>query len=157
ETPVQAAERLVLELDGNVLAIQGPPGTGKTYTGAKMICALRRRGLKVGVTAVSHKVIDNLLEGAMREAQAQGITLRAVHKHDGTYEGEWGIDYASDYHAIHGGIQDGSIDLVGATGWGWARKDFEQSVDVLIVDEAGQMSLSNVLAVAAAGKSLVLL
>ncbi|HEX6995931.1 MAG TPA: TM0106 family RecB-like putative nuclease [Gammaproteobacteria bacterium] len=157
ETPVEAAERLVLELDGNVLAIQGPPGTGKTYTGAKMICALRRRGLKVGVTAVSHKVIDNLLEGAMKEAQEQGITLRAVHKCDGEYEGEWGIEYESDYGAIHGGIADGSIDVVGATAWAWARRDFEQSVDVLIVDEAGQMSLSNVLAVAAAGKSLVLL
>jgi len=158
ESPVEAAERLVLELDGNVLAIQGPPGTGKTYTGAKMICALRGRGLKVGVTAVSHKVIDNLLEGAMKEAKAQGIALRAVHhKRDGTYDGEWGIEYEGDYGAIRGGIEDGSIDVVGATAWGWARKDFEQSVDVLIVDEAGQMSLSNVLAVAAAGKSLVLL
>src|SRR5690606_31048006 len=134
ETPVEAAERLVLELDGNVLAIQGPPGTGKTYTGAKMICALRRRGLRVGVTAVSHKVIDNLLEGAMEEAKAQRITLRAVHKHDGTYEGEWGIEYESDYDTIRGGIEDGSMHVVGATAWGWARKDFGQSVDVLIVD-----------------------
>ena len=40
------------------------------------------------------------------------------------------------------------IDVVGATAWCWARPDFEQSVDVLIVDEAGQMSLANVLATA---------
>ncbi len=72
ETPVQAAERLVVALDGHVLAIQGPPGTGKTYTGAKMICALRRRGLRVGVTAVSHHVVDNVLEEAMKEAEARG-------------------------------------------------------------------------------------
>lgn len=61
ETTVEAACRIALGLDGNVLAIQGPPGTGKTYTGAHVICALVRAGLKVGVTAVSHKVIVNLL------------------------------------------------------------------------------------------------
>src|SRR5690606_20772102 len=109
------------------------------------------------IPSVRQTVSVNLLEGAMAEAKAQRITLRAVHKHDGTYEGEWGIEYESDYDTIRGGIEDGSMHVVGATAWGWARKDFGQSVDVLIVDEAGQMSLSNVLAVAAAGKSIVLL
>ena len=45
-------------------------------------------------------------------------------------------------------LADGAVDVLGATVWCWAREDFEQSVDVLIVDEAGQMSLSNVLAAA---------
>src|SRR5690606_19311197 len=48
------------------------------------------------------------------------------------------IEYESDYVTIRGGIEDGSMHVVGATAWGWARKDFGQSVDVLIVDEAGQ-------------------
>jgi len=64
KSTVEAACRLALQLDGEVLAVQGPPGTGKTYTGGKVICALKRAGLRVGVTAVSHKVIDNLLEDA---------------------------------------------------------------------------------------------
>ena len=62
EKTAEAACRIAVALDGNVLAIQGPPGTGKTYTGAMIICELIRSGLKVGVTAVSHKVIVNLLE-----------------------------------------------------------------------------------------------
>ncbi|MBT2989959.1 MAG: TM0106 family RecB-like putative nuclease [Candidatus Thiodiazotropha sp. (ex Ctena orbiculata)] len=157
EKTVDAACRLAGELDGHVLAIQGPPGTGKTYTGAHMICALKNRGLKVGVTAVSHKVIVNLLESAMKEARKQGMDLNAVHRQDGEYEGDWGIERKKDYPAIRRGLEDGSIDVVGATAWCWSRPDFEQSVDVLIVDEAGQMSLSNVLAVAPAGRSLVLL
>lgn len=53
---MQLAVRIVNELDETVLAIQGPPGAGKTYTGARMICEAVRRGLRVGVTAVSHKV-----------------------------------------------------------------------------------------------------
>jgi len=157
ETTVQAACRLALYLDRHVLAIQGPPGTGKTYTGAHIICALKEAGLRVGVTAVSHKVIENLLEGAVEEAEKQGIALNAVHCQGGDYEGDWGIERTRDYGAIAQGLESREIDVLGGTAWCWVRPDFEQIVDVLIVDEAGQMSLSNVLAAAPAGRGLVLL
>ncbi|MGI9302471.1 MAG: TM0106 family RecB-like putative nuclease [Gammaproteobacteria bacterium] len=157
ETTVEAACRLALELDGHVLAIQGPPGTGKTYTGAHMICALNKAGLRVGVTAVSHKVIINLLEGASAEAKKQGLELRVLHKSDGAYEGERDIRFEKSYEKILDALAQGSIDVLGGTAWQWAKPEFEQSVDVLIVDEAGQMALSNVLATAPAGRGLVLL
>lgn len=157
EETLQAACRLALQLDGHALAIQGPPGTGKTFTGANMICELVRAGLKVGITAISHKVIVNLMEGVMKQAVERGLALRAVHKQSGEYEGAWCIDRQDKYPSILKGLQSGEIDVVGATAWCWSRSDFEQSVDVLVVDEAGQMSLSNVLAVAPAGRSLVLL
>ena len=41
--------------------------------------------------------------------------------------------------------------------WLWAQEDYFEAVDVLFVDEAGQMSLANVLAVSQAAKSVVLL
>ena len=157
ETTVEAACRIALALDGNVLAIQGPPGTGKTYTGGHVICALVRAGLRVGVTAVSHKVIVNLLEAAATLAREDGRPIGLVHRQNGAYEGKWGIERQYDYADIRAGLGNGAIDVLGATAWCWARPDFEQSVDVLIVDEAGQMSLSNVLATAPAGRSLVLL
>jgi uncharacterized protein len=157
ETTVQAACRIALALDGNVLAIQGPPGTGKTYTGAHIICALVRAGLKVGVTAVSHKVIVNLLEGAAKQAREEGRSVSIVHREEGVYAGPYGIERRYDYDDIRAGLTDGTIQVLGATAWCWARPDFEQSVDVLIVDEAGQMSLANVLATAPAVRSLVLL
>jgi len=80
-----------------------------------------------------------------------------VHKQRGQYEGEWGIEYVDDYAAIHRKRAAGEIDVLDATAWCWARPDFEQSVDVLIFDEAGQMSLSNVLATCLAGRGLILL
>ena len=83
--------------------------------------------------------------------------MRIVHRNDGEYAGQWGITRIEDYKVIRAGLMDGRIDVVGATAWCWARPDFEQSVDVLIVDEAGQMSLANVLATAPAARSLVLL
>lgn len=157
EEPIAAACRMVLRLDGQVLAVQGPPGTGKTYAGGHMICALKRAGLRVGVSAVSHKVIVNLLENAMERAQEQNLSLGAVHRHDGQYDRDWGIQHLKDYAAIRQGLESGRIEVLGATAWCWAREDFEDIVDVLIVDEAGQMALSNILAAAPAGRGLVLL
>ena len=43
------------------------------------------------------------------------------------------------------------------TQWLWTQEDYFEAVDVLFVDEAGQMSLANVLGVSQAAKSLVLL
>lgn len=157
ENTLDAACRLALRLDGHVLAIQGPPGTGKTYTGANMICSLKEQGLRVGVTAVSHRVIENLLEGAMKEAQKRGILMGAVHCQDGEYEGQWGVERRKGYPSLRQGLDNGDINVLGATAWCWVREEFKQSVDVLIVDEAGQMSLSNVLAASPGGKGLVLL
>ena len=157
ERTLDAACRIAGELDGDVLPIQGPPGTGKTYTGARIICELVRVGLKVGVTAVSHKVIVNLLEAAAEQAHGAGFEMSIVHCRRGRYEGEWGIECTDKYPVIRSRLGAGTIEVLGATAWCWARPEFEQSVDVLIVDEAGQMSLANVLACAPAARSLVLL
>ena len=157
ESTVDAACRIAVELDGHVLAIQGPPGTGKTYTGAGIICALVRAGLKVGVTAVSHKVVVNLLEAASKQARADDLPMALVHRQQGQYEGAWGIERMYAYDAVRAALEDGTADVLGATAWCWVRPDFAQSVDVLIVDEAGQMSLANVLACAPAARSLILL
>ncbi len=70
----------MLELDGGVLAIQGPPGAGKTFSGARMIIDLVSQGKKVGVTAVSHKVIRNLLKEVVAAAQTEGKSARCMHR-----------------------------------------------------------------------------
>jgi len=55
-------------LDQSYLFIQGPPGTGKTWTGARIVVDLIRRGRRVGVAATSHKAIHNLLDEVGRAA-----------------------------------------------------------------------------------------
>ena len=51
----------------------------------------------------------------------------------------------------------GDCQVAAGTAWLWARSEARDSVDVLFVDEAAQVSLANVLAVSHAGPSLVLL
>ena len=155
---VTTACRLGRELDHGVLPIQGPPGTGKTFTGSHMIVDLIRTGRKVGVTAVSHEVIRNLLGSCIDVARKQGIEdFKCLHKGKATESSPEALHAFDDYKRIHALFDDGQYRLLGGTSWLWARPDFAESVDVLFIDEAGQMSLADVLAVAGGARSLVLL
>jgi hypothetical protein len=158
EPPLEAAVRLGLQLDGGMLAIQGPPGSGKTYTAAQMIVALVGAGRRVGVTANSHKVIGNALDRIHDAALAAGVNIRIGQRHS-QEEGPtsaFARPLGTNPEA-RAAILNGEVDVVGGTAWLWSRADLEASVDVLFVDEAGQFSLANTVAVAPAGRSLVLL
>ena len=76
ESLVDQAVRVATHLDRTTLAVQGPPGAGKTYVGAQMIRALVTAGKKVGVVAVSHKVIRNLLDAVRAQAIEAGENVR---------------------------------------------------------------------------------
>jgi predicted RecB family nuclease len=158
ETPLEAAVRLGVELDGSTLAIQGPPGSGKTYTAAQMIVALVRAGRRVGVTANSHKVIGNALDKIREEAAKARTPVRIGQKHasDEPPTCKDARPLASTA-AARAALETGEVDVIGATAWTWSAAEMEASVDVLFVDEAGQFALANAIAVAPAGRSLVLL
>jgi len=152
-----AARRLVPALREDYLAIQGPPGSGKTTLGAELIVDLVVAGKRVGVTANSHKVIGLLLDKADACARARGVTVRIGQK--GTDEDCTSVAARcfKDNAAARAALAAREVDVVGATTWLWTREDMVQSVDVLFVDEAGQMSLANVVASAPAADSLILL
>lgn len=155
---VAALCELALRLDGAVLAVQGPPGSGKTYHAAHVIAQLVKAGKRVGVTANSHKVITSLIKRAVEVAKALGLELRAVHN-PGSGDGdelssplyELETKHALNRSRLHGG----EIDVLGGTAWAWSRPEFRKAVDVLVVDEAGQVSLANALAVSLAAKNLM--
>jgi predicted RecB family nuclease len=142
----------------SVLPIQGPPGSGKTYNGARMVVELVKQGRRVGVTAVSHKVISNLLGETCRSSKAARLPVRIVQKPndcDGCPEPM--VKQVYDNDEVLDALTTGAAQVAAGTPWLWARADMANSVDVLFVDEAGQMSLANVLAIAQAATSLVLL
>ncbi len=158
EAPIDAAVRLGLALDETTLAIQGPPGSGKTFTAAQMIVALVQAGKKVGVTANSHRVIGNALDAIDRAARQAQLPMRLGQRHPTDEPPTCGAatGYTGNADAL-AALAGGDIQILGGTGWLWARKELEGGVDVLFVDEAAQFSLANALAVAPAASSLVLL
>ena len=157
DDPQDAARRLVLALDESYLAVQGPPGSGKSTVGAQMIADLVAAGMRVGVTANSHKVIGELLEKTANVAQERGPGIAIGQRAD-----KGGPAYREAIHlkstdAARAGLDDGTLNVVGGTGWLWARDDMVRSVDVLFIDEAGQMSLADAIAASLCATNLVLL
>ena len=182
ETVTGAAIRLAAALNGSYLPVQGPPGTGKTYTAAEQILELISGGAVVGITGPSHAVIYNLIGTVTEHASQRGGGRRAgagaergggTSRARGRDEQRGGgprIAQRADkdnpflhpaatsmtYDRLARALRDGDLDVAAGTVWTWAREQFQRSVDTLVVDEAGQMSLADVLAVAGAARNLVL-
>jgi predicted RecB family nuclease len=156
----ETAKDLVLSLpqDASVLPVQGPPGSGNTFTGARMIVELVRSRRRVGITAVSHKVISLFLGEVCKVAREVSVPLRAVQKVNGS-DGcsDPMVEQTKDNQAVTDALKNAEAQLVAGTAWLWAREEMAGSVDVLFIDEAGQMSLANVLAASQAATSTVLL
>jgi uncharacterized protein len=110
------------------------------------------------VTATSHKVIGNALDKIHAAAIAAGVPIRIGQRHASEEPPtcQHARPLGSVAEARTAVLQD-EVDVVGATAWHWSAADVESSVDVLFVDEAGQFALANAIAVAPAGRSLVLL
>jgi uncharacterized protein len=160
ESIERAARRIVAALDNSVLAVQGPPGSGKTYTGARMICELVRRGKKVGITSNSHKAIRLLIDEALKVCRAEGLAgITCMQKVSDTPEEPLpdGLIVQKDNAKVLAAVAGGTAQIAAGTAWLWSRAEFLESVDVLFIDEAGQMSLANVIAVSQAARSMVLL
>lgn len=155
-TLVESAISLVKDLDRSVLALQGPPGTGKTHTGAEMIIALWQDKKRIGVTAVSHKAYQNLMKKVQELAHKKGISIPMSCKpKTGTLPID-GIQFIDDStHTVLDALD--SHHVVGGVAWLWAIDDVVGKLDYLIVDEAGQMSLTYVLATSRCASNIVLL
>jgi len=158
ETAETRARRLTLGLDESVLPVQGPPGSGKTYIGAQMICELVKHGRTVGVTGNSHKVIRNLLDKVVEAANREGLDVRCIQKvSEVTSTTPGPIVETDDNAAILPALQSGQAQVAAGTAWLWSRPELRSAVDVLVIDEAGQMVLANVAAIGMAARNLVLL
>jgi uncharacterized protein len=157
-TDVGEIARLALSLDRSHLFVQGPPGSGKTYTGARVLVRLMQAGRRVGVSATSHKAIHNLLAEAERAAAEAGLRFRGLKKCSGDEESRYEspmID-SEPRNAVFADLEPGVL-LIAGTAWLFARADMQGSVDVLAIDEAGQVSLADALAMGTAARNVVLL
>ena len=157
EPAVDAALRVASALGAGIFPIQGPPGTGKSYTGARMICRMVSEGKKVGITANSHKVIRHLIDKVLEAAEEMGVDLRCIQKPKEMEPDQDRLFFAKDNKAVFSALGSGQCQVAGGTHFLWSRDDAHDVLDVLVVDEAAQMSLANVVAVAQSARTLILL
>ena len=155
-TDLEEMKRLVNDLDHSHLVVQGPPGSGKTWTGARLIVHLLRSGKRVGVTATSHKAIHNLLFEVERVAAQEGVDFKGLKKSSGSEETVFSGARIESW-VTSTDFADPEVRLLAGTAWLFARSELEGAVDYLFVDEAGQVSLADALAVGTAARNLILL
>jgi uncharacterized protein len=149
-----AAVDAVGRLNDSYMLIQGPPGTGKTYTSSHAIVELLHRGYRVGVSSLSHKAINNLLTAVERVAAERDVHFTGVKKCtslDNYLDGNVIEDTEDNDYACGGGHQ-----LVAGTAWLFARQELDRALDFLFLDEAGQVSLANVVAIGLCARNVVL-
>ncbi len=139
---------LARALDESTLVVQGPPGTGKTWLGARLIVDLIARGKRVGVTAMSHKAINNLLGGGRaggRRATAWRSAARARCERPGGRVPDGGqIENVADTTAS---ASTRALRRSSPARRGCSRpSESTTQLDYLVIDEAGQLSLADALA-----------
>ncbi len=148
--------RAVENLDSSYLTIQGPPGTGKTFTASRIIGALLKNGKRVGISSNSHKAINNLLFGVVEYCKKEKIKANffCSKNTDEKLIEDLGIQVikTSEITTL---LSDASV--VGTTAWGFSREDVADEFDYLFIDEAGQVSVANLIAMSQSAKNLVLM
>lgn len=153
---VDAVHAAVRALDRSYVAVQGPPGAGKTFLASHVIARLVAEGAKVGVVAQSHAVIENLMLACCARDGfdvSRAVRLRGKSV---TPDAPWSEVSDSELTELISG--EGGL-LFGGTVWDYVseRRVSAGSLDVLVVDEAGQFSLTNTVAAARAARSVLLL
>ncbi|HTV73272.1 MAG TPA: TM0106 family RecB-like putative nuclease [Candidatus Acidoferrales bacterium] len=155
----QAMSARALDLDESYLFVQGPPGSGKTWSGARVIVDLVRAGKRVGIAANSHAAIHNVLREIERVAFDDGFSFRGLKKASKNAE--------SAYVSAHGFISSSEqnedfppgsgVQLVAGTAWLFSRPAMDDTLDYLVIDEAGQVALADALAMGTSARNLIVL
>ena len=169
---INAITEATAALNNSALAVQGPPGTGKTYVGARVITRLvKELGWKIGVVAQSHAVVEHLLD----EIVEAGLPGAQVGKKpripvDPNYPEltpdvpipSWtqlGYNGHAAFLREHSDPGEAQGCVIGGTAWDMTNRNRvrEGELDLLVIDEAGQFSLANTLAVSTSARRLLLL
>lgn len=156
DSSLESAIKAASGLQNSYLFIQGSPGAGKTHTASRIIVELIRSGKRIGVSSNSHKAIHNLLSAIEKVANEKHIIFLGQKKasegsSDSTFEGEF-IQSVFKNKDINP-----QANLVAGTAWLFAEEELDQTLDYLFIDEAGQVSLANLIAMGVSAKNIVLM
>ena len=149
ETNHESIRNALQESANSYIAVQGPPGTGKTYTGSRVVSDLVQDGWRVGVVAQSHAVVEQFMDKVREKSPYLAMAKKA--------KGESVLPYHKDKVAEWAELQTGGY-LIGGTAWTFVNPKIKAlNLDLIVIDEAGQFSLANTIAVASTAKKVLLL
>ena len=159
--PTSTAEMLaqfLQQADGVGLSLQGPPGTGKTTVTGQLIAELVASGQRVAVSSNGNAAINNLLRKVQGFLDARGSSALVVKAASSSSE-------KSDLKALSGSrvqaLQEKDIPenpaVLGGTIFTLVKERYDEApFDLLVIDEAGQVSLSNLLYMGRVARNILL-
>lgn len=152
------------DLDGSYLCIQGPPGAGKTYTARHIISDLIAKGKRIGISSNSHKAIINLMSGVadhLLEQRIDGTLIKVGGEDDDPIFEKSNVHFKKSAKDCAGEL-DQSPMCMGGTAWLFCNAVLSeaegfQQLDYLFVDEAGQVSLANLVGMSRSANNIILM
>ena len=164
QDPSEAANvmaELLLQSDGLALSLQGPPGTGKTTVTGELIARLVGAGQRVAVSSNTNEAICNLL----RRAQ---LCLQDRSDHAVVVKAATSTSLKTDQLALSGTAAQALVEksllalptppaVLGGTVYTLVKEAYDEApFDLLVIDEAGQVSLSNLLYMSRVARNILL-
>ena len=152
------------QLDNSYLCIQGPPGAGKTYTARHIICDLISKRKRIGISSNSHKAIINLMDGVadhILENNIKGELIKVGGDPEDSIFKKKNVNYRKDAKACVNELNGSSL-CIGGTAWLFCNPVLteEQGIkkfDYLFVDEAGQVSIANLVGMSRIANNIILM
>lgn len=145
----------VRALDHSYVAVQGPSGTGKTATAARVLERLVTKDKwRIGIVGQAHSTVENLLDAVVRI----GVLPELVAKKDAESVGpEWAVIAASRYPRFLDNAISGCV--LGGTTTDFANEDMvpRESLDLLVIADAGRFPLADAVAAGVSARNLLLL
>ncbi len=148
---------VIAGLRDSAMAVQGPPGAGKTRMAAAAIVELVSRGCRIGISSNSHKAIQRLIEEVQQKASGATLRIAKINRDKKDELISKGLVRGAE------SIKDIDFDapdapqIVGGTAWAFADPSALARFEHLFVDEAGQVSLANLVGMAPSARNLVLM
>ena len=140
--------------------MQGPPGTGKTLQSSNAIIELLKKNKRIAVTANSHKVIHNLLERVEKLAENEGFLFKGLKmgnpdNDDTYYKGNLIKTDKNEKHYIDA-LKERNTLLYAGTKYHLSQWYYRSKIDYLFIDEAGQISIADLIALGGVAKNIIL-
>ena len=149
------------QADGLGLSLQGPPGTGKTSVTGDLIARLVAAGQRVAVSSNSNEAINNLLVRVQRCLDAIGSQALVVKAASGSSSktDERSLAGTAAQVLVEKQLQNLPAEpaVLGGTVYTLVKDTYDGTpFDLLVIDEAGQVSLSNLLYMGRVARNILL-
>jgi len=142
----------------NFYLIQGPPGSGKTWLLAHLAVEFAKEGKKVLITAFTHTAINNALQKASSlSGYPHIVKVGKKYQTEGLYFDGSKAKNVTDFS--RSGYDNNSKGItVGATCYSpYTRKLDFMDWDIIIIDEAGQLTIPLAIAAMVKGGKYILI